>query len=162
MAAMRPWLKWTLAAVAVLVLAFAALAGTGAYYFMRNLETRSATEADSRPDFDAIRARFKDRTPLIEITDLRHGDVKVNRSLHPEGRRAETLYVVNWNSEDGRLMRANMPLWLMRFSSVNILSQFGLAPDRFRLTVDDLVAYGPGLVVDYQKPGEMRVLVWIE
>ena len=159
---MRPWIKWSLIVVAVLVLAFSALAGTGAYYFLRNLETRSATETDSRPDFDSIRSRFKDRAPLLEINDLQKADVRINRSTHPEGRRAETLHVINWNREDGRLMRANVPLWLMRFSSVNILSQLGIAPERFSLTAEDLAAYGPGIVVDYQKPGEMRVIVWLE
>jgi hypothetical protein len=159
---MRPWIKWSLAAVAVIVLAFAALAGTGAYYFLRNLETRSASETDSRAEFDSVRARFKDRAPLLVIADLQNADVRVNRSVHPEGRRAETLHVLNWNREDGRLMRASVPLWLMRFSSVNILSELGLAPERFRLTVDDLAAYGPGIVADYQKAGEVGVIVWVE
>lgn len=62
----------------------------------------------------------------------------------------------------GRVMRARVPLWLMRFSSVNILSQLGLAPERFRLTADDLAAFGPGIVADYVKPGEISVIVWVE
>jgi hypothetical protein len=50
----------------------------------------------------------------------------------------------------------------MRFSTVNILSQLGIAPAKFRLTVGDIEHYGPGIVVDYSSRGAFRVLVWVE
>ena len=60
------------------------------------------------------------------------------------------------------MVRTEVPLWLMRFSSVNILSQLGVAPERFRLTVSDIQRYGPGIVVDYGSRGTSRVLVWVD
>lgn len=159
---MRTWVKVTIVGVVLAVLGLAALAGTGAYYVLRHLETKDASEADSRPDFDAVRARFKDRSPLIEIVNLKAGDLRIQRVAHPDGRRADTLHVLTWSNEEGKLLRTNMPLWLMRFSSVNVLSHLGVAPERFRLTVEDLKRFGPGIVVDFRQPGETQVLIWVE
>jgi hypothetical protein len=159
---MRTWVKATIAVVGLAVVAFIALAGTGAYFFFRHLETASATEADVRRDADAIRARYGARPPLIEIVNLEKADVRVHRTPHPEGRRAQTLHVLTWDAERGDRLRTDVPLWLMRFSSVNVLSHLGLAPEKYRLTAEDVAAYGPGVVVDYRQPGRSQVLIWVE
>src|SRR5262245_16013100 len=133
---MRTWVKWTIGGVVVVLACFAVLAGLGGYYFARHLDTGTAAEADTLKEFDAIRARFAGKTPLIEINDLRAADVRVNRTVDPNGRRAATLHIHTWSAEDnGERLKTDVPLWLMRFSSVNILSSLGLAPERFRLTV---------------------------
>lgn len=36
------------------------------------------------------------------------------------------------------------------------------APAKFRLTVNDIERYGPGIVVDYGSPKASRVLVWVD
>ena len=157
---MRTWVKATIGTVVVLALGFAALAGTGAYYFFRQLESRTATEAETQPDFDVVLKRFPGRPPLVEIADLRAGNLRINRTAHPQGRRAATVYILTWDGD--RLLKTNVPLWLMRFSSINSLSHLGIAPEKFRLTAEDLARYGPGIVVDYRKAGSSRVLIWLE
>lgn len=159
---MRTWVKITIAGVVVAFVGIAALGGTAAYFVFRNLDTRTASEADTRRDFDAIRARFVGRPPLIEIINPQTADIRVNRLPHPDGRRVDTIHVLTWNADDGELLRTDVPLWLMRFSSVNILSQLGVAPAKFRLTVEDVRRYGPGIVVDYGRPGRQHVLIWVE
>jgi hypothetical protein len=159
---MKTWAKVTIAGVSVAVVGFAALAGTGAYYVFRHLDTRSATEADTRRELDVIRTRFKGRPPLIEVVNPRVGDIRINRIAHPDGRRVDTLHVLTWNRDEGRLLRTDVPLWLMRFSSVNVLSHLGVAPERFRLTVEDIRRYGPGIVVDYGLAGRQHLLIWVE
>lgn len=159
---MRTWVKVTIAGVAVAVVGFAALAGTGAYYVFRHMDTRSASEADTRREFGAIRTRFTGRPPLIEIINPQTADIRVNRLAHPDGRRVDTIHVLTWNVDDADLLRTDVPLWLMRFSSVNILSQLDVAPEKFRLTVEDVRRYGPGIVVDYGRPGRQHVLIWVE
>src|SRR5262245_36699423 len=129
---MRTWVKVSLGVVAAGILAFVALAGTGAYFFVRHLETRHTSEASARPEFEEIRARFKGRPPLIEVTNPSNGDVRVLRVKHPEGKRANTIHVLSWSGGDDQLLSTDIPLWLMRFSSVNILSHLGVAPDRYR------------------------------
>ena len=159
---MRTWLKVTLIAIAVVVAGFAILAGTGAYYVMRHLETKTVSETEAKPDFDAVRARFKDRPAMIEISNLKAGDVKIQREPHPGGRRASIMHVLSFNKDDGKLLSTDMPLWLMRFSSLNVLSHLGVAPERFRLTAEEVMRFGPGIVVDYRQPGENPVLIWVE
>jgi len=159
---MRTWVKVTLAGVVLVVVGFIALAGTGTYYFLRHLETATASEADSTRDADAIRARFKSRPPMIEIVNLQDADLRIQRVAHPEGRRADTMHVLTWNAEDGEMLKTDVPLWLMRFSSLNVLSHLGIAPSKFQLTVEDLKRFGPGIVVDHRKPGRNQVLIWLE
>ena len=158
----RTWVKVTIGGVVVAVACVIALAGTGAYFFFRDLETAAASEADVRRDADAIRTRFGSRPPLIEVVNLQAADVRIQRTAHPEGRRADTLHVLTWDAESGDRLRTSLPLWLMRFSSVNIASHLGIAPDRFRLTAEDVAAYGPGVVVDYREAGKNVVVIWVE
>ena len=159
---MRKWVKVTLWGVAVLAVGFMILAGTGAYYVFRNLETRTATEADTKKDFESVRARFATRASMVEVVDLSSGNLKINRIQHPEGRRAETVHILTWSAEEERVLRTDVPLWLMRFSSVNVLSHLGIAPAKYRLTVEDLARFGPGVVVDFNRPGRDHVLIWLE
>ena len=159
---MRTWVKVSLVGVSLVVLAFAALAGTSAYFVFRHLELATKTEAAVTKDFDAIRTRFGARPALIEVTDPRGRDFKINRPEQPDGRAISTLHVLTFTHEDGQVFRTEIPVWLMRFSSINILSSLGVAPERFSLTVKDIERYGPGVIVDFRRPGENRVLIWAE
>ena len=158
---MRTWVKVTIIGVVVVALGLAALAGTGAYFFFRHLDTGAATETDTLRDFDALRARFGTRPPLVEIRNPREGDIQINRTPHPEGRRATTIHILAWNA-DGDRMASDLPLWLMRFSSVNIASHLGVAPEKFRLTVEDVARYGPGIVAEVRQPGKSDVMIWVD
>jgi hypothetical protein len=158
---MRTWVKVSIASVVVVVLGISLLAGTSAYYFLRHLETKQASEADTLRELDALRARFGPRPPLVEIVELSTADIRINRTPHPEGRRATTLHVLTWSAAGDRL-QSDVPLWLMRFNSVNILSKLGLAPEKFRLTVEDIARYGPGIVAEVRQPGRSDVMIWVE
>jgi len=159
---MRTWVKVTIAGAAIVVLAVIALTGAGAYYFFRHLNRNQATEVVARREFDEIHARYAGRPPLVEIVDLKAADVRVNRLVHPQGRRGETLKILSWDPDKQELLRADLPLWLTQFSSVNLFSHLGVMPSKFRLTAEDLRQYGPGVVVDYRPPGAAFVLMWIE
>ena len=160
---MRKWVKWTLAGFVGVIVLFLVVAGVGGYYVFRHLETSEATEAVILKEFDAIRARFPERLPLVEIINPQAGDIRVNKLVHPEGREATTLHVLTWNrDEGGEKLQTDVPLWLMRFSSFNILSKLGVTPSKYRLVVHDIERYGPGIVADYRRPGQSHVLIWAE
>jgi hypothetical protein len=159
---MRTGAKVTIGVVVALVAIVAALAGTGAYFVLRNLEKTTTSEAAAHNEMDAVRARYAPRPPLVEIVDPRIADVRINREPGPAPAPVRTVHIVNWKSETSELVRTEVPLWLMRFSSVNLLSKAGIAPARFRLTVDDIERYGPGIVIDYRSPGAFRILVWVD
>jgi hypothetical protein len=159
---MRTWVKATIGGFVIIAVAFAALMATGAYFVFRNMEQRKAAEVEATREIDSIKARFGNRPPLVEITDPVRGDIRINQPTETSATRVNTVHIANWKSTTGEFMRADAPLWLLRLSSINIASRLGLAPDRFRLTVDDIQRYGPGIIADYGSPGKFRILVWVE
>jgi hypothetical protein len=126
------------------------------------MEKRAGSEAEAAQAIDAVKARFGTRPPLVEIVDPARGDIRIYRPAEPSRIGVDTIHIINWKSETREVSRTQVPLWLMRFSTVNILSQLGIAPAKFRLTVGDIEHYGPGIVVDYSARGAFRVLVWVE
>jgi len=159
---MRTWVKATLGGVALIAVAVVALAATGAYFVLRHMEKRAGSEAEAVQTIDAAKARFGSRPPLVEIIDPQKADIRINRLVEASAPRVDTIHIINWKSDSGELVRTEVPLWLMRFSTVNIASQLGIAPAKFRLTVSDIERYGPGIVVDYGAQGAFRVLVWVD
>ena len=159
---MRTWVKATIGAAALAVACMVALAGTAGYFVFRSFERLSATEAVAQREIEGIRTRFGSRPPLIEVIDPRTMDVRINRIASSDGARVTTLHVISWKREDSEIVRTEVPLWLARFSSINILSQLGIAPAKIRLTVQDIERYGPGIVIDYNRPSTMRVLLWVD
>jgi hypothetical protein len=159
---MPTWLKAVLGILGVIAVFVLALGGTGAYFVFSNLDQRELPEAESVKAMEATRARFGQRPPLIEIANPKTMDVRVNRPDQASSTPVDTIHIINWKRENDEFMTTSIPLWLMRFSSVNILSQLGVAPARFRLTVEDIERYGPGIIVDYSVPGEFRLLLWVD
>jgi len=159
---MQRWAKATIGVVVVIVAIVAALAGTGAYFVLRHLEKTTTGEAAADKEMDAVRTRYAPRPPLVEIVDPRSADIRINREQGPAPGAVSTVHIVNWKAENSELVRTEVPLWLMRFSSMNLLSKAGVTPARFRLTVDDIERYGPGIVTDYRSPGVFRILVWVD
>ena len=159
---MRTWVKATLGGVALIAVALAALAATGAYFVLRHMEKRAGSEAEAVQEIDTLKARFGSRPPLVEIIDPQRADIRINRPVEASASRVDTIHVINWKTDTGELIRTDVPLWLMRFSTLNIASQLGIAPEKFRFTVSDVERYGPGIIVDYGSPGAFRVLVWVD
>jgi len=159
---MRTWHKATLGIVVAIIAIVGVFAGTGTYFVLRSLVKTTSSEAAANEEMDAVRKRYAPRPPLLEIINPRTGDIRINREEGAAAAPVGTVHIVNWKSEDGELVRTEVPLWLMRFSSVNVLSKLGLTPARFRLTVDDIVRYGPGVIVDYRSAGAFRALVWVD
>jgi hypothetical protein len=159
---MRTWVKATIGGAALIAVAVMAFGGTAAYFVLRHMENHAAGEAEAVQAIDAVKARFGPRPPLVEIADARRADIRVNRSTEASPSPVQTIHVVNWKHDTGELIRTDVPLWLMRFSSLNIGSQLGIIPANFRLTVSDVQRYGPGVVVDYGSAGTSRILVWVD
>src|SRR4029079_2384458 len=159
---MRTWVKATLGGVALLAVALVALGATGAYFVLRHMEKRAGSESQAVQEIDAVKARFGSRAPLVEIIDPQSADIRINRPVEASASRVNTIHVINWKSDTAELSRADFPLWLMRFSTVNIASRLGIGPEKFRRTGGDVERYGPGIVVDYGFEGAFRLLVWVD
>lgn len=159
---MRTWAKVTIGGAVLAALVFIALAGTGAYFVLRTLDTSTSTEADAMRELDALRGRFGARPPLVEIDDVHSGDIRINRAAGAAAKPVTTLHVLAWKTESRELVRMAVPIWLARFSAVNVLSQLGVGPANLRLTVQDIERYGPGIVIDFKRPGADRAVIWTD
>jgi len=159
---MRKWAKVSLLVVATMVAGFLVLAGVGAFFVIRHLDQRQATEADTLKVIEGVRKTYEGRPPLVEINNPQAGDVRINRLVSPSGRQPTTFHILSWKAEEGEWFRTEAPIWLLRFSALNVLSRLGIAPAKYRLSVRDIERYGPGIVVDYGHPGVDHVLLWVD
>jgi hypothetical protein len=159
---MRKWVKVSLVVVATFLVGFLVLAGIGAFFVIRHLDQREATEADTLKVIEGIRKTYEGRPPLVEIINAQAGDVRINRLVHPSGRKPTRFHILSWKAENGEWFRTEAPIWLLRFSALNVLSSIGLAPAKYRLTAQDVERYGPGIVVDYGHAGVDHVLLWVD
>jgi hypothetical protein len=144
------------------------IAGAG-FWAYQNLapEVALIDQAKADQQLEEIRATFKNRTPLIVAGDDGH-----HARLQTEGREATftgqltSLHVAAYDHRAGKLMRFSMPFWLLRLAPDGKVSIGDGALDGVhgaeKLTVKDLEALGPGLLVDERKPDGDRVLVWTE
>ena len=76
------------------------------------------------------------------------------------------LHIVAYDKRAGKLVRFSVPFWLLRMAPDGKVS---IGDDMLddvhgveKLTVKDLEALGPGLLIDEQKPNGDQVLVWTE
>ncbi len=76
------------------------------------------------------------------------------------------LHLAAYDTRAGKLVRFTVPFWLMRLGHDGKISLGDGALDGVRgaekLTVKELEALGPGLLIDERKPDGDRVLVWTE
>lgn len=165
----KTWISVLIAAVIIVgILAAAAIGGT-AFFFYRHIQSEPAQRETAAQQFAAARARFADQKPLIEI---RRGDEPVlHRELIPNataGRPLQTLRVLAYDPDGGKIVRIAIPMWLLRLAPgsrrMSFLSDNGIDfdSDRVHLTLDDLERRGPGLLVDHTDRHGSLVLVWTE
>jgi len=161
------WIGLGIAIVGVM-LVVAIVAGAG-YWAYQNFAPDSTLldETKAVAELDAIRARFPNQKPLIDADDDGHG-----ARLQTEGRSStftgqlQGLHIAAYDKRAGKLVRFSVPFWLLRMAPDGKVSiGDGMLDDVHgaeKLTVKDLEALGPGLLIDEQKPDGDRVLVWAE
>jgi hypothetical protein len=142
----RTWVIALVSIAALGVVGALTLVGLAVYLFASNVDFANSTPDAAAVRFDTARA-------------------EVNRRERPSGARPESLHVMAWDPDDGRLVSARMPLWLLRLSddaTVDFSADNGDIVGDLDLDIADLDHHGPGLVLDYQEPNRERVLLWTE
>jgi len=156
------WIWVVVGVVVCLAVIGMTIAGGVAYFIFKqtSFETVSAKDAGDR--FEKVRSRFTDRTPYIEIN--KDGDIKI----HSELERAtesdlKALHILVWDADDDKLVETSIPFWLVKLKTDG---PFTIQLDRrhrdLEVKAQNLARRGPGIVVDFEEPGEARVLVWTE
>jgi hypothetical protein len=160
------WIALGLAIVCAMV-GVALVAGAGFWVYQTVAPAASFVDQDTADaELEAIRTRFPSRVPLID-PDAPEGEPR----FKPEGRPAFTgelrsLHVAAYDKGAGKLVRFSIPFWLLRMAPEGKVSFGDEALDelagREKLTVRELEAFGPGLLIDEAKPDGDRVIVWTE
>lgn len=159
------WVLVVVGVVVVGILGLIALAAAGLYFFARNVETRVASPAAASQEFDAVRARFAEQKPLIELDDRgRFLRAHTDRPAHPDSPPPGQVHVLVFDPDDGRIVSMSVPFWLLRLQRRGSTA-FSVDGQRMDLedlgiTVEDLERYGPTLILDHATPSGERVLVW--
>ncbi|HVD94282.1 MAG TPA: hypothetical protein VNC21_18425, partial [Vicinamibacterales bacterium] len=144
------------------ILGIIGMAAAGLWFVKSHVDIRSTTSAEATSDFQTIRARFPNQKPLIELDE--HGSFLHANTDRPAGsQRPETLNFMAYDPRDDRVVRMDLPFWLLRFKMRGNRIDLGNSNVDFaklRLTVEDLERFGPTLILDRKDRDGSRVLIW--
>lgn len=165
----KTWISIAIASVIIVIVLALAVVGGTAFFVYRHVDATFSSEQTAEAEFASARARFEGQQPLIEIQPDEEPVVHSDRLRSAElpDKPLVSLRVLAYDDNAGKLVRVNIPFWLLRiFPSKNLsfLSDEGIDLDtrRIRLTLDDLERRGPGLVLDQKDRRGSRVIVWTE
>jgi hypothetical protein len=123
-------------------------------------------DADAR--FQQVRERFSGARPLLEIV---RGNGRPTMLVHRERLPASrgstrTIRGLAWRASDRSLAEVRLPFWFVRMKlaggRVTLSAMLPDGWDIVRVSSDDLVRHGPGLLLDERAPAGDRLLLWAE
>jgi len=158
----KTWVWVVIAIVAAGIIGVIALAAAGLWFVRSHVNVQPSTVAAATTDLQAIRDRFASQKPLIELDD-RGNFVHANTDRPSSTQRPESLNIIAFDARDERVVRIEVPFWLLRLKSRGTLVDVGSSNidlQKLRLTVEDLERYGPTLIVDHRDANGSRVVVW--
>jgi hypothetical protein len=158
----KTWVWVVLGIVVCGILSIIAMAAAGLWFVKSHVDVRTTTAAAAIEDFQSIRQRFATQKPLIELDE--HGHFLRANADRPVGtQRPQTLNVMAFDPKDEKVVRAELPFWMLRLKMRG--TRFGIGAGsvdmaQLHLTVEDLERYGPTLILDQKDTDGSRVVVW--
>ena len=158
----KTWV-WVVVGIVVFgILGVIAMAAAGLWFVKSHVNIQSMTTAVASADFQTVRARFANQKPLIEL-DERGNFMHANTDRPAGTQRPQTLTILAFESHDEKVVRLELPFWLLRLKGGG--SRFDVGGGnvdlaKLRLTVEDLERYGPTLILDQKDSDGSRVLIW--
>lgn len=158
----KPWVWVVIGVVVFGILGVVAMAAAGLWFVKSHVDIRTTTTAAATEDFQSVRQRFATQKPLIELDE--HGSFLRANVDRPAGtQRPQTLNVMAFDPRDEKVVRMELPFWLLRLKGGGGRFDIGRSNvdlARMRITVEDLERYGPILILDQKDTDGSRVLVW--
>jgi hypothetical protein len=160
----KTWVWVVVGVIVVGILGIVAMAAFSLYYVSRHVDTQEASPVVAERAFDEIRTRFAAQKPLIELTE--QGELlrtNPDRPTQHTPRSPEQLNVLVFDPREGRLVRINIPFWLLRLKVGGTTVDFNggkMDLEDLKLSIEDLERFGPTLIVDHSTISGERVLVW--
>jgi hypothetical protein len=158
----KAWV-WVVVGIVIFgILGVIAMAAAGLWFVKSHVNIRSTTSAVASADFQTIRARFANQKPLIELDD-RGNFLHANTDRPGSTQRPHTLTILAFDSRDEKVVRLELPFWLLRLKGGG--SRFDVGGGnvdlaKLRLTVEELERFGPTLILDQKDIDGSRVLIW--
>jgi hypothetical protein len=160
----KTWI-WIVVGVLILgILGVIGIAAAGLWFLKSHVDIRSTTTATATVDFQSTRDRFAGQKPLIELDD-RGNFVHANVDRPNGTRRPETLEFMAFDPKDERVIRMDIPFWLLRLKMRGTRFDVGgnnVDLAKLRLTVEDLERFGPTLILDHRDSDGTQVLLWTQ
>jgi hypothetical protein len=158
--AVKRWL-WIVGGIfATLIFCCVALVGAGIYMFSRHVDAKQVTQAQADSEFAAVRGRFKDQEPLLEIKkDKVYAARLEERAGTYNGPLPTQLNVLAYDRGEHKRVHLSIPLWLLHMKGKMKLQGEDMGVERLDLSVDDIERAGPALLIDHTD-GHARLLVW--
>jgi hypothetical protein len=150
-----------------IVLVFLAIGAVivGVSWVREHVDVVDSTESDADKAFAEIRAKFPGQPPLMELRDRVPHYVEERATQSSSTIKLTTMHVVAWDSDDRKLATVDIPWWVLRMKSGTIsFSSYasGIDDAGVKLRPEDIERHGPGILLDFTKRKEGRVLVWAE
>jgi hypothetical protein len=157
------------AAVTLAGLGAAVLVGT-ARLVRHHVRSEPTSSGEAGLEMDRVLAHFPRQAPLRVIRD---GQEPL-RARAPTiiGDPTHFLHALLFDARSGRVVRADLPLRLLRILKTEGFRYVGeLTPlqsdteferDRIDLPLSEIVAHGPLLVVDHSHPSGARLVAWVD
>jgi len=160
----KTWIWVVVGLLIAAVVLFGVFIGVVSMAVMRNLKVETPTATEAERTIDEQRQLF-DSAPLVQIDEggaTRREELDKRLATY-SGPAPTSLRVMAWEDSEGKLVRLQIPLWVLRFSSSRKV-EVDLEGIRLRsvdVSAKDLERAGPALVLDHTHRGT-RVLVWTE
>jgi hypothetical protein len=167
MAKKTPWAVIIIGSAAFVLVVVVGLVAVAGYVIYQQFAFKAtvANERTAELEFTQIVARFEGQKPYVIIRD---GEPVVSEQKGPvSGTPVEAIHILVWNPDDQKLIRLNMPFWLLRMAKSRPI-KLSSTPDsngepmRLKITAEDLERRGPGLILDHKEATGERVLVWAQ
>ena len=159
----KAWVWVAIGIAAFGIICVILLAAVGIWVLHTHVNIQPTTVAAAMSDLQTIRDRFASQKPLIELDD-RGNFVHANIDRPAGTQRPETLSVMAFDREGERVVRVEIPFWLLRLKTHGTMVDLGGGGDidlaKLRLTVEDLERFGPTLILDHTDTNGSRVIVW--
>jgi len=162
----RTWI-WVVLGVFIFLF-FVAIGGVfvAVSFFRQNFEvTENISESSAESEFEAIRAKFPNQQPLIQMQDGRPQYVAERATQTGDGKPLNTLHIIAFDRDEGKVVNFSLPFWILRMKSGPIrisAYQQGWDDRGVSFRVEDIEKHGPGIIVDHKERDEGRVLIWAE
>jgi hypothetical protein len=161
----RTWLFIALGVLALLIGGTLLLVGAGVWFFGQHVKVQDAAPVAATASFDEIRARFQGQLPLIDPAASGRAvvaELERRRSAY-RGPLPESLHLLVWDKDEGKVVRLTIPFWLLRFQSDQSMrvDVEGFSLQELGVSMEDVRLAGPALVLDHEERNS-RILMWTE